>query len=309
VQASRRDRLGEQWRKLPTFLGELRPTAAQLEKTAERQIPMLRRLQAAAPDLERFLTELGPFSESARRSIKGLSGAARAGRAAISESSDEIKELKELSADAPRLGKPLRQFLQSIDDRNRSTDNDPNAAVTAPPPPDKTSDAKGKGLTGMEAFINYIYYQTLAINHFDEMGHVLRIVPTASQCSAYSSKPSDEVRAECNSHLGPYQPGLTHEDPTDPDARAKAAQRAKNRRAGDDPERGAPEATKPLPGERDISKPQIVLPPALQELLDSLRDQPKLPDTLPPAVEEQIPSDVAPPNMAADQLLNYLLAP
>jgi ABC-type transporter Mla subunit MlaD len=314
VQASRRDRLGEQWRKLPRFLGELQPTAAQLEQTADRQIPMLRRLQAAAPDLEEFLTELGPFSESARRSVKGLSGAATAGRAAIDESTEEIKELKELSADAPRLAKPLRQFLQTLDDRNRSIEADPQAEQTAPPAPDKTADAKGKGHTGMEALINYFYWQTLGINSFDEIGHVLRIAVTVSSCSAYSSKPSEELRERCASGLGPYAPGITHPDPTEGGGLAKEgsgqrAQSRERRKAGGTPERGAPEAKKPLPGERDLSKPQIVLPPDVQKLLDDLLKRPKLPEQLPQELQQQIPESVAPPNTAPDQLLDYLLAP
>ena len=42
-------------------------------------------------------------------------------------------ELRELSEDAPRLAKPLRQFLQTIDDRERSVENDPAHKELAPP--------------------------------------------------------------------------------------------------------------------------------------------------------------------------------
>jgi ABC-type transporter Mla subunit MlaD len=310
IQASRRDRLGEQWRKLPRFLGELQPTAAQLEATASRQIPALRRLQSAAPDLERFLTELGPFSESARRSIRGLSGAAAAGREAISESSDEIAELRALSDDAPRLAKPLRQFLQTIDDRGRSIEEDPLAAKTAPPAPDKNADAKGKGFTGMEALINYIYYQTLGINAFDEIGHLLRIAAIQSSCSPYSSKPTEAQIKKCASRLGPWQPGVTVDDPTDdPRAAERGRRRAAERKPGERRGRGEPEATKPLPGERDLSKPQIELPPELQKLIDQLLKEPELPNVMPRELQQQLPDGAVPPGTAPDQLLDYLMAP
>jgi hypothetical protein len=62
--------------------------------------------------------------------------------------------------------------------------------------------------------------------------------------------------------------------------------------------RGQPEAS-PLPGQRDISKPQITLPPQIQELLDGLTEKPTV-ESLPEIGTE----DVAP-----DTLLDYLLAP
>jgi virulence factor Mce-like protein len=308
VQASRARELGAQWNRLPRFLGELRPTLAGLQRTASRQIPTLRRMQAAAPDLEAFLTELGPFADASRDSVRALGRSTKAGRAALTESKEEIAQLRQLSADAPRLGRPLRQFLQSIDDRDRSIENDPLAAKTAPPAPDKTANAEGKGFTGMEALANYFYWQTLGINAFDEISHMLRIVLIQNKCSPYASQPKEDVIRDCRSWLGPYQPGVTSEDPTG-GPKATGREREPERRrdgggggGGGEPERrgaGEPEAP-PLPGQPDLSKPQITLPPQIQELLDKLQQQPspQLPE-LPRGAE-----DVAP-----DQLLNYLLAP
>jgi hypothetical protein len=55
------------------------------------------------------------------------------------------------------------------------------------------------------------------------------------------------------------------------------------------PGRGAPEAT-PQPGQPDISKPQITLPPEVQQLLDTL----KVPGTSPklPQIPGQLPQDL-----------------
>ena len=91
-----------------------------------------------------------------------------------------------------------------IDDRKRSTDNEPLARVTAPPAPDKTAYKAGQGFTGMEALLNYVYYQTLGVNAFDEFGHLLRITAfTGGPCSPYSTQPTEAVRKQCASHLGP----------------------------------------------------------------------------------------------------------
>ena len=307
VQASRADKIGEQWNKLPRFLAELEPTAAQLEQTASKQIPLLRRLRAAAPDLEKFLAELGPFSEDSRGQFRALARSADTGVEAIGASKEEVDELRKLSYDAPRLGKPLRQFLQTIDDRGRSMENDPSAERRAPPAPDKVAYKKGQGYTGMEALLNYFYWQTLGINAFDQVGHVLRIALLAGgKCAPYSSKPTDFQKKNCNSWLGPNQPGVTTPDPTGetPAEAAKKEAAARDRERRGEPRRAGDPEAKPKPGERDLSKPQIVLPPEIEDLLDKLPGLPggELPD---PAEVDELGLDTT----SSEQLLDYLLAP
>ena len=209
-----------------------------------------------------------------------------------------------MAAFAPRLGKPLRQFLQTIDDRKRSTERDPLARTTAPPAPDKTAYKEGQGFTGMEGLLNYVYYQTLGINGFDEFGHLLRITAfTAGPCSPYATNPTEAVRKQCASHLGPYQPGLTSPDPTVNGTAAKErAQAAKPVEVAERTPRkaGEPEAP-PVQGQRDISKPQVVLPDNVKQLLDQLRK---------PVEGVPLPSGGQPQGGATDvQLLDYLLSP
>jgi ABC-type transporter Mla subunit MlaD len=309
IQASRADRLARYWNRLPEFLGELEPTMAELGRTAERQIPTLRKLGAAAPELERFLVEAQPFARASRESIDDLGGAADAGREAVRESKEEIAELAELSGEAPRLARPLRQFLQTIDDRRRSTDDDPLASELAPPAPDKTAYGPGEGFTGMESFWNYIYWQTLGINAYDEFGHLLRIVAfTGGPCSPYSVNPTKATVDQCRSWLGPTQPGvLGQPDPTEsaePAARERAARRDVDQaRERPDEHRGAgrPEAPRP-PGERDLSRPQVGLPGEVRDLLDRLREP------LPDVGELPQPAPEAPREMP-EELLDYLLSP
>jgi phospholipid/cholesterol/gamma-HCH transport system substrate-binding protein len=306
IQASRSERLARYWNRLPEFLGELEPTMAELSQTAERQIPTLRKLGAAAPELERFLRSTVPFARESRESIDDLGGAADAGFAAVREAREEVAELAELSVEAPRLAKPLRQFLQTIDDRRRATDRDPLAAQLAPPSPDKTAADAGTGFTGMESFWNYIYWQTLGINAFDEFGHLLRIVAfTGGPCSPYAANPTQEQVDECNSWLGPTQPGvLGQPDPTEREEGGPLQRASQEQPAEDDSHRGAgqPRATSPLPGERDISRPQIVLPEDVRELLDRLgRDAPAAPQLPAPGRGPAVP--------VPTELLDYLLGP
>jgi hypothetical protein len=306
IQASRAEQLGRYWNRFPTFLRELRPTMAELERTATAQIPTLRRLQRAAPDLERFLRATEPFARNTRKAVGPLGEMTDAGRDAISESRQEIRQLRRLAGYAPRLGKPLRQFLQAIDDRRRSIENDPAAKAVAPPAPDKTAYKDGQGFTGMEALMNYIYFQTLAINPFDELGHLLRIVVFAGgPCAPYSANPTPEEIRDCNSWLGPNQPGITAPDPSQQTSTAsrEAAERRRSTPEQRERQRGAgePEAP-PTPGERDLSKPNVVLPPAVQQLLDDLRGGsqqgvPRVPDVPDGAGESGV------------GLLDYLLGP
>jgi ABC-type transporter Mla subunit MlaD len=309
IQASRREQLGRYWNRLPEFLRQLEPTMAELDRTARAQIPTLRKLQGAAPELERFLQDAQPFARASRKSIDDLGGAADAGNRAVKEAREEIRELKALAPFAVRAGKPLRQLLQTIDDRTRSIEDDPLAAQTSPPAPDKTAYKKGQGFTGMEALWNYFYYQTLAINPFDEFGHILRIGAfPAGPCAPYTGAPTKTVQDQCKSWLGPNQPGINAPDPTEGNI---AARERAERRSATPQQRarqrgpGEPEAP-PTPGKPDPSKPQIVLPDDVRKLLDRLKLDKPLQEQLPQV--PQVPGG-APNGTEANQLLDYLLSP
>ena len=311
IQASRAAELGRQYNRLPVFLGELEPTLAQLDRTAVRQIPFLEAMRAAAPSLKTFLEELGPFSEASRRSLRGLGPAAREGRRALTGARGEIRQLRTLAKSAPRLGKPLRQLLQTLDDRDRSIENDPAAQPVAPPAPDKTAYKAGQGFTGMESLINYVYNQTLAINGTDQVGHVLRLLVSASPtCSNYSANPTPAQIDACKSWLGNTQPCILQKtwvvngvDYCSQQATTVRKRGDEQAPAGDTP--SAPQGT-PAPGGGSPpaaqegpapSKPPSGLPPAVEELLDGVTKQ--LPKDLLPAPGSN-PED-------AERLLDFLL--
>ena len=322
VSASRREELRETFRKLPRFLAELQPTMAGLGNLADEQIPLLADLQRAAPDLDRFLARLGPFADAAQPAIRALGDASEVGTRAFEEGTQEIAELKALASEAPAAATPLRQFLESLDDRRRAIDRDPRGKVGAPP----ANDVSNKGLpnnggfTGLENLWNFFYWSGMSLNGFDDVSHFLRVGVTLNKCSPFQNHSLlthpelTKLFEDCNQWLGPNQPGVTTPDFTRGAQAASLRKRARKpaRKVGERRAPGQPDAG-PLPGQKDVSKPQVVLPPAVKNLLDGLK-LPDLPRRTGEKVEELLKGepplrgeDNSPPNV--NQLLDYLLGP
>jgi ABC-type transporter Mla subunit MlaD len=295
ISASRRAELRGNFQRLPTFLAELQPTMVRLGELADEQVPLLIDLRQAAPDLDRFFEELGPFAEASRPSFRSLGEMGVVGRRALRKGRDEIRELRRVAVNAPGTAKPLRQFLQTLDDRELSRDNDPRAAETAPPAPDKNAFKGGQGYTGMEALLNYFFWQTLSINAFDEISHFLRVafIEDPRNCSPYQANPSIQLQRDCGAYTGPTQPGLQGNVADFTEGRDGINASSRNSR------RELPREAQAKPGEPDPSKPQIALPP---ELLEALRGLTR------PGQKSSPERAPIPPGSEA-QLLDYLLAP
>ena len=277
IQATRSEELGRYYNKLPEFLAELEPTLAELEATAERADP-----HAAAAAVRGAGPPALPGGGAAVRAQHAQGArAARAscptpGRSAIGESQPRRSpSCARLARFAPRLGKPLRQFLQALDDRARSTENDPaGGARWRPPRRTRRPTSAGQGFTGMEGLMNYFYFQTLAINATDELGHLLRIVLIAGgPCAATPPAPPRRRSRSATPGSGPNQPGVNAPEPARLPPPATSSQQHGRRAARPRAPAlatGEPEAP-PTPGERDISKPQVTLPDGVRKLLDDLR--------------------------------------
>ena len=215
ISASRRTELGQTFHRLPAFLAELEPYMNRLGDLTQAQTPVLRNLQSASGELDTFLTRLRPFAQAGTPAFRALGDMSVVGTRAVRATTAEVNELRRLAEDAPGFAKPLRQFLQSIDDRKRSVEPDDRARATGPPAGDKTHSTSNRdGFTGMEALWNYFYWQALSSNPLDDIGHVLRLSILVNPCSSYSVKPSADLIAQCNQFLGPTQPGVTTADPT-----------------------------------------------------------------------------------------------
>jgi ABC-type transporter Mla subunit MlaD len=326
ISASRRNEIAAGFQRLPTFLAELEPTMAELENLVDAQTPLLTDLRRAAPSLNEFFTRLGPFTEASRPAFRSLGETSVVGRRAFIESREEIDELRRLAAGAPGLGKPLRQFLEQSDNRARAPDNDVRAEESAPPPPDKNSNSPTprRGFTAMESLLNYLYWQTLAVNQFDQTSHILRTANfVIADCSDINNdlrtpqmggtEEQDAIRKKCGGYLGPFQPGINTRDPTDPDGgrlgfpegqdggsggqtgSPRALAKTTPEKAGERRGPGEPAAL-PLPGQFDPSVPHVTLPPAIEQLVEELRNG-------------EAGSGGAPNTQSTQQMLDFLLAP
>jgi ABC-type transporter Mla subunit MlaD len=321
LAASRREDLKRNIQLLPTTLARLQPYMRQLRNLANDQIPTLRDLRTAAPDVNRLLARLGPFSEAARPAVRALGRTAVSGTAALRQTRQEVAALRKLASDVPGTAKPLRQFLQTMDDARRSVERDPRAAASAPPAPDKTADrtsAGRDGFTGFEAFWNYAYWQALAINARDNKSHILRINAFPGECAPYRA--TDEGAAavfqQCTQALGPNQPGINEPDPTAGGAGASREDRATSTRvsrerdgAGDAKKDGSADAG----GQRASELPRT--PEEVQKrsagVLDDLLGGRVLGDGPAPRQSEPERStrQQQPSSGNAEMLLDYLLKP
>jgi virulence factor Mce-like protein len=280
VSASRRADLGETFHRLPAFLAELEPYMNRLSDLTQAQTPVLRNLQSASGDLETFLTRLRPFAEEGTPAFRALGDASAVGTRAVRKTTADVRELRKLAKDAPGFAKPLRQFLQTIDDRGRAVEPDKRASATGPPAGDKThTSSRRDGFTGMEAIWNYFFWQTLTSNPLDDIGHVLRLSIVVNPCSSYQVKPSKSLLDQCNQFMGPTQPGVTTPDPTRTGATAAAsetspAKRGRSRR-GRAPALGEGGPTTPAPNVPNVPNiPGVPAPttvtPTENQLLDFL---------------------------------------
>ena len=217
VAATRREELAAAFHRLPAFLGELDPYMLRLGQLSTAQQPVLRDLRGAAGDLDTFLTRLPPFAD-AGTARRGLSWGRRPSPVAAPWASRARSwtSWASLAREAPGLAKPLRQLLESIDNRKRAVNNDPRAAATAPPAPDPTHISGQGGFTGMEAIWDYFYWQALATNPLDDIGHVLRLHVGFDDHAPPTSTTAPGRRQlvdKCKQWLGPRQPGINEPEP------------------------------------------------------------------------------------------------
>jgi ABC-type transporter Mla subunit MlaD len=318
ISATRRAAIAAGFQKLPTFLDELRPTMTALGQLTDAQTPVLQKLRQSAPQLTLLFTRLGPFANASRPAFRSLGSLSVVGKKAFGDARDEIATLKALAADAPGTFKPLRQFLQTLDNRKRSFDKDVRATASAPPAPDPTK-ANGRGFTGMEGIWNFFYWQTLSINEFDSISHYLRVLAIDQpNCSPYTAdarpggtNSNAAAARQCASYLGPFQPGVTAPDPTaNGGAAAATASKKPVAKRGAPRGRGQPEAP-PVKGQPDYSHPNPTLPPSVQELLNHLTNNPPAGGGGGGNPVPSLPGVNLPPlpGVDANQALNYLLGP
>jgi virulence factor Mce-like protein len=220
ASAERRADLSENFRLLPGFLAELRPTLARLGDLADEQTPLLSDLDATSGQLYRLTQTLPRFNDASVPSIETLGQTAVIGRRALDKGADEITALRQSTKRSYTAADQIANFLVDLDDPKRAVEVDARAARdTGRPAP--------TGYTGLEGLLNYGYYQALAINQFDTVGHLLHFILfefQAGPCGSYNAghtvpaanDPGDGStgttsaanKNRCVAWLGPNQPQL-----------------------------------------------------------------------------------------------------
>lgn len=207
------------WQRLPAFLQQLRPTLVKLGAAADAQDPVLVNLHAAAGNLDTFFHLLVPFAHESVPSLRSLGQASVTGRSAVTAATPTIKDLNNFARGTPDVARNLAIVLQHLNSRSRAAE------------PDLRSPSGGKGYTGLEALLQYVFNQATAINYFGPYGHMLGVDAFAnSTCSPYATpqtianalasyKGNPNVYSpsnprSCYAFLGPNQPGVTVPDPS-----------------------------------------------------------------------------------------------
>ncbi|MEA2289158.1 MAG: hypothetical protein QOD55_1155 [Solirubrobacteraceae bacterium] len=205
ASARRRGELAAGFRRLPRFLQELEPTMASLGRVADEQTPALRDLDASAGRLTRFLDLLAPFAEASRPAIRSLGQASVTGDRAVKAAAPTVELLDAFAKPTPEVANNLSMVLKHLDDREAAIEADPRSPG-------------GKGYTGLEALLQYVYDQTTSTAIHDGNSHILKIGLFASACSEYADpkrlEKHPELEGRCSSRMGPTQPGLNLEDVT-----------------------------------------------------------------------------------------------
>ena len=284
ASAERRDDIRTNFRKLPRFLEELTPTMAALGEVATEQRPVLVDLNASARELERFFDDTAELATASRPAIRALGDAAVPGRQAVRAARPQVRELRRFARRTPDLGRNLRIVLEDFDDPARAVERDPRSPG-------------GRGYSGTQALLRYVFSQSLTINAFDELGYMVRAAVHTDKCSPYADaeRAKRPDLADCRAWLGPNQPGVTGPSP----AAARTAPAAKRRRAARDrPSAPATDAPAPKAPDAPARGPGKAPATGLERLLDGLLEG--LPE---------VPGRPAPRTPSPRPLLDYLLGP
>ncbi|HEY3945762.1 MAG TPA: MlaD family protein [Solirubrobacteraceae bacterium] len=197
---------------LPPFLEQLKPSLAKLSGTLDANYPVLQNLNSSAGEIDRLLVDLPPFSRSALPALRTLGKASVTGKSAVIAAKPVVKNLNQFATHTPELGQNLAIVLHDLDNRSRAVESNP-------------SSPGGKGYTGLEAMLQYVFNQTLDLDYYGRYGHMEAIDAFVSpMCSAYATKQTvannlsqDGSRyRSCYSWLGPNQPGVNEPDPSNP---------------------------------------------------------------------------------------------
>jgi virulence factor Mce-like protein len=292
--SEQRAELQESLRLLPPFLRELRPAMRDLGTAAERQTPALRDLRLASDDLQLVVERLRPFSRASLPALRSLGDAAETGIPAMRAVRPMVRRLAALGRNAGDPMGNLRRVLEHTDDRDFAIE------------PNRLSPT-GRGFTGLEAFLQYPFVQSQAINIFDTRGYILKINIIPSQCTQYKNAESvrndPQLREECSAELSDNPKygidfAIERRD-EDPYARGARASRGSDDDDEADRDGGSGSGSDSEPGDGTGDGEQQESVP--QQLVDLLKSGS---ENAAPA-----PADARAADSDSDALLDFLFAP
>jgi virulence factor Mce-like protein len=132
-----------------------------LRPLSDEMTPVLIDLDRAAPDLNRFVLALGPFSRAATPALRTLGQATDIGGPALVRSRPLIRNLATFAENARPVSTNLDLLARSL---NKSG--------------------------GLERILDYLFFQTTAVNGFDGVSHYLRAELLTNLCSQYALAPT-----------------------------------------------------------------------------------------------------------------------
>ena len=154
------------------------------------------------------------------------------GEQALRRGRDEIEQLAEAGRQAPATAEILADFLRDLDDPRRAVEIDDRVTADTGRTDPRAGQEDTKGYTGLEGLLNYVYYQTGALNQYDQIGHLLHFSlynVNTGPCGHFSSGRDPDTGApgvpaedggtttnileadNCVSWLGPNQPGINED--------------------------------------------------------------------------------------------------
>jgi phospholipid/cholesterol/gamma-HCH transport system substrate-binding protein len=130
-------------------------------------------LRSAAPDASRLVSGLAPFARAASPAVKSLGRMAHTGRPALVRALPLARDLRSFARDAYPVSHNLERLTTSLD---------------------KTGSIK--------RIMDYLFFQTTAINGYDELGHYLRVAMVVNLCSTYAIDPTLGCGANFGAQVG-----------------------------------------------------------------------------------------------------------
>ncbi len=129
---------------------------------SDEATPVFADLGDAAPDINRMIIELGPFSKLGIPAVESLGDASVIGTPAIKDALPVTKDLRRVAKISKPVGTTAAAVLESF--------------------------KRGRGV---QRLLDYVFYQVAAVNGFDSFGHYLRARLILNTCSRYYTAPVD----------------------------------------------------------------------------------------------------------------------